>query len=92
LPEPDRISPVHPVWDIPRNRRLRAGLIASLVFHAVAIPLFLLGTKIDFGIFNRKDPTERTVAHLQLVPLPPVKGQGGLGLKKIQNDPPPNLR
>jgi TonB family protein len=89
LPEPERISPVHPVWDIPRNRRLRAGLITSLVFHAVAIPLVLLGTKVDFGIFSRKEPAERMVAQIQLVSLPQPKGQRGLGLRPIQNTPPP---
>ncbi|HEX7880685.1 MAG TPA: hypothetical protein VF720_14815, partial [Candidatus Eisenbacteria bacterium] len=90
MPEPERISPVHPVWDIPRNKRLRAGLIASLVFHAVAIPLVLLGTKIDFGIFNRKEPTERTIASVTLRNvIPMTKGQGGQGLRKIENKPPP---
>ncbi|MDZ4804343.1 MAG: energy transducer TonB [Candidatus Eisenbacteria bacterium] len=88
-PEPERISPVHPAWDIPRNKRLRVGVITSLVFHLIAIPVFLLGTKIDFSIFGKPIPEERLVGRIQLVALPPVKGQGGVGLRPIQNEPPP---
>jgi len=88
-PEPERISPVHPLWDIPRHKRLRAGVVVSLVFHLIAIPLFLLGTKIDFGKFSQPLSEDRIVGRIQLVALPPVKGQGGLGLRPIQNQPPP---
>ncbi len=91
-PEPERISPVHPAWDIPRSKRLRAGVIASLVFHLIAIPIFLLSTKIDFNNFGRQKPEDRIVSNITLthvIPLPPVKGQGGLGLRPIQNEPPP---
>jgi protein TonB len=91
LPEPERISPVHPLWDIPRNKRLRAGLITSLVFHAVAIPLVLLGTSIDFGIFHRDEPTERTIARVELTNIIPMtKGQSGKGIREVENKPIPN--
>jgi TonB family protein len=87
-PEPERISPVHPEWDDPRGSRMKRGLYASLVLHFVVVPALVFAPALDIGSFV--DPPaqkDRTFAVINLASLPPVKGDGGRGLRQTQTAP-----
>lgn len=87
-PQAPVVTPVHPEWDDPFGRRLRTGLILSLVFHAVLIPALVLLPKFDRMNLSRDRQTiDRSIAVVIAPSLPPVKGQGGRGLRPVETAP-----
>jgi TonB family protein len=85
-PEPPRVSPVHPAWDDPTGGRLRRGLYAALVVHALFIPALIFAPNIDFHGAVETPKNDRTFAVILTSPLPPVKGQGGRGQRNVRSE------
>jgi TonB family protein len=64
---------------------MKRGLYASLVFHFVVIPALVLGPLLDIrGFADREPKVERTISLVNLASLPPVKGDGGRGLRQTE--------
>ena len=88
-PQPPVVTPVHPEWDDPYGRRLRDGLVLSLVAHALIIPAVLFLPHFHFRSGPPAPGIDRTFAVMIPAALPPVKGQGGRGLRPVQTAPAP---
>lgn len=67
---------------------MKRGLYASLVVHFLLVPVLILAPGLDLSGFADNEPVnDRTFAIINVASLPPVKGDAGRSLRKVQTAP-----